>query len=511
MMSTDPKSMSAAGPPLNSVGGRKFGREQLGDRHQQRITRRRRTKRRWRVALTALVAIMLVVGYACMDLADLAPGPLTLAKTSHSSIPAAVLMGESSTAAVDRPGPAVDVGQVQQLVNAFADTPGLGDAYSLVVRQADGRVLAQKNADQVRQPASTMKTLTAAAAASVLDMSSQLDTEVLLNSSSSSSATLTLRGNGDMLLGAGKDDPLHVNGRAGLGTLAERTAQVLRKQGIDRVALAYQDTLFGDDRMPKGIEDNNPDGIYFQESVSMAVDEARQGRTEPDADPDAGGVYLPRVENPAGAAAAVFANSLTQSGIHVDNAQAPDRIDHAQGRVLARVRSARLSEVMSLMLRNSDNSLAELFGRLTALALDMPNSPAGAVKAVTSTLSKLGVDTAGLNMADCSGLTPGSTLKVGTLADIQQLALSKKGLTPLVKGLSVVGLTGTAARRKIDNQADGLIRAKTGTLDHVTSLAGNVIRRSGGVLVFAVVVNDPEDAAAARHAVDTLVGSLDRL
>jgi len=45
----------------------------------------------------------------------------------------------------------------------------------------------------------------------------------------------------------------------------------------------------------------------------------------------------------------------------------------------------------------------------------------------------------------------------------------------------------------------------------VTSLAGNVIRRSGGVLVFAVVVNDPEDVAAARNAVDTLVGSLDRL
>ena len=510
-MPTDSKSMSAAGPPLNSVGGRRSGREQLGDRHQQRITRRRRTKRRWRVALTALVAVMLVVGCAGMDLADLVPGPLTLAKTSHSTIPPAVIMGESSTAAADRTGSAVDVGQVQQLVNAFADTPGLGNAYSLVVRQADGRVLAQKNAEQVRQPASTMKTLTAAAAAAVLDMSSQLDTEAVLNSSSSSSARLTLRGHGDMLLGAGKDDPLHVNGRAGLGTLAERTAQALRQQGIDRVSLTYQDTLFGDDRMPKGIEDNNPDGIYFQEPASMAVDEARQGRAEPDANPDAGGVYLPRVENPAGAAAAVFASRLAQSGIHVDNAQAPERIDYAQGRVLARVRSARLSEVMSLMLRNSDNSLAELFGRLAALALDMPNSPAGAVKAVTSTLNKLGVETAGLSMADCSGLTPGSTLKVGTLADVQQLALSKKGLTPLVKGLSVVGLTGTAARRKIDDQADGLIRVKTGTLDHVTSLAGNVIRRSGGVLVFAVVVNDPEDVAAARNAVDTLVGSLDRL
>ena len=495
----------------NSVGEGKSGSEQLGDRHQLRMTRRRRIKRRWRVALAMLVAVILVVGYACMDLADLVPGPLTLAKTSHSSVPPAVMMGEPPTFAANKPGSAVDAGQVQQLVNAFADTPGIGNAYSLVVRQADGRVLAQKNADQARQPASTMKTLTAAAAASVLDMSSQLDTEAVLNSSSSLQATLTLRGHGDMLLGAGKDDPLHVNGRAGLGTLAVKTAQALHKQGIGRVTLAYQDTLFGDDRAPKGIEENNADGIYFQEPVAMAVDEARQGQTDPVAYPDAGGVYLPRVQNPAGAAAVVFASRLMESGIQVDNAQEPNRIDHAQGKVLARISSARLSEIMSLMLRNSDNSLAELFGRLTALALDMSNSPAGAVKAVTSTLNKLGVDTAGLNMADCSGLTPGSSLKVGTLVDVQQLALSEKGLTPLVKGLSVVGLTGTAARREIDNQADGLIRVKTGTLDQVTSLAGNVIRRSGGVLVFAVVVNDPEDVAAAQQAVDTLVGSLDRL
>ena len=500
MMPTDP----------NSVGEHKSGSEQLGDRHQLRMTRRRRIKRRWRVALATLVAVILVAGYACMDLADLVPGPLTLAKTSHSSVPPAVMMGVPPTLAADKPGSAADAAQVQQLVNAFADTPGLGNGYSLVVRQADGRVLAQRNADQARQPASTMKTLTAAAAASVLDMSSQLDTEAVLDSSAPSQATLTLRGHGDMLLGVGKDDPMHVNGRAGLGTLAEKTAQALRQQGIDRVALAYQDTLFGDDREPEGIADNNPDGIYFQVPVSMAVDEARQGRTEPVVYPDAG-VYLPRVENPAQAAAVSFASRLMESGIQVDNAQGPDRTDHAQGRVLARISSARLSEVMSLMLRNSDNSLAELFGRLTALALNMPNSPAGAVKAVVSTLNKLGVDTAGLNMADCSGLTPGSVLRVGTLADVQQLALADKGLTPLVKGLSVVGLTGTAASRKVDDQADGLIRVKTGTLDQVTSLTGNVIRRSGGVLVFAVIINDSEDAAAARQAVDTLVGSLDRI
>ena len=34
---------------------------------------------------------------------------------------------------------------------------------------------------------------------------------------------------------------------------------------------------------------------------------------------------------------------------------------------------------------------------------------------------------------------------------------------------------------------------KTGSLDAVTSLAGNVSRVKGGVLSFAVIVNDPEN------------------
>ena len=166
---------------------------------------------------------------------------------------------------------------------------------------------------------------------------------------------------------------------------------------------------------------------------------------------------------------------------------------------------------MALMLRTSDNTLAELFGRLTAAKLGKENSPGGAVKAVTEALDHLGVNTGGLVMADCSGLAPGSELSVNTLVQVQELALESKGITPVAKGLSVVGLTGTAAERKVNDLADGLVRVKTGTLDQVTSMTGNVSRRSGGSLVFAVIVNNPEDMAAARQAVDRLVTSLDRL
>ena len=60
------------------------------------------------------------------------------------------------------------------------------------------------------------------------------------------------------------------------------------------------------------------------------------------------------------------------------------------------------------MLRHSDNTLAQLFGRLTALKRQAGNSIKTDTQAVADTLAEQGIDTSGLQMADCSGLTPGS-------------------------------------------------------------------------------------------------------
>lgn len=74
--------------------------------------------------------------------------------------------------------------------------------------------------------------------------------------------------------------------------------------------------------------------------------------------------------------------------------------------------------------------------------------------------------------------------------------------------LSVPGLIGTAAGRLDDEAVAGLLRVKTGTLGTVTSMAGNVSRLNGGVLCFAVVVNNPENAWEAAHAVDVFMADL---
>lgn len=485
----------------------------MDGRHQVVQTRGSLVARRWRVALSILMSVILIGGYAVADVMDLLPGPLTLETSRTRTIsPARSIRTPADDLGDDGAGGPVDQAVARQLVEEFTTSPGLGHDYSLVVHQADGRPVIEESAQVMRQPASTMKTLTAAAAASELDMSSCLTTDVQLREVSGDHAVLVLKGHGDMLLGAGNNDPAHVNGRAGLSSLAAKTAGALRKAGVSRVWVAYDDSLFGEEGEPEGIQENNPDGVYFQHPTSMAIDQARDWTgIQQGTDPDAGGVYLPRVVDPAAEATKVFARVLAGNGIKVDNPDQPNQAESGQGSIIASVQSARLSEIMALMLRTSDNTLAELFGRLTAAKLGKENSPGGAVKAVTEALDHLGVNTGGLVMADCSGLAPGSELSVNTLVQVQELALESKGITPVAKGLSVVGLTGTAAERKVNDLADGLVRVKTGTLDQVTSMTGNVSRRSGGSLVFAVIVNNPEDMAAARQAVDRLVTSLDRL
>lgn len=88
-----------------------------------------------------------------------------------------------------------------------------------------------------------MKTLTALAASHVLDMGSTLSTTVYANYVGSSRnadsavsgvkngfARLVLHGGGDMLMGAATNDPNHVNGRAGLETLASNTVNSLKNK-----------------------------------------------------------------------------------------------------------------------------------------------------------------------------------------------------------------------------------------------------------------------------------------
>lgn len=465
------------------------------------------------VAVSSAVTLALAGGYLVADLTDVLPGMLTLRQTEERAASPApmALTGDTNLVGDVRRGKSIDAEAAASLIKELAAASGVGSDLSVAIADDSGTIVAERNSATPREPASTAKTLTALAATLTLDMSVGLDTEAYVSQVADGSATVTLKGHGDMLLSEGKSDPAHINGRAGLGTLAERTAEALREQGVTRVRVLFDDSLFGSsDRYPAGIEENNGDHEYYTAIATMAVDGGRQWTEEESrpANPDDSGDYPTLSHEPAKDAANAFAKRLEETGLALEGGisvgEAP-----ADSNPAAKVTSAPLSEVLAFMLRHSDNTLAELFGRLTALALGEENSIAGDVKAVGRVLREQGVPTEGMVLTSCSGLAPGTALDVRTLIAVQTRLLEPNAPgAAALEGLSVPGLVGTARSRVSDTETNGLIRVKTGSLIGVSSLSGNVSRKAGGTLSFAVIVNNAPNTWEAAKAIDDFAAAL---
>lgn len=460
------------------------------------------------VTVSVVVTLAVCVGYTIADVYDVAPGLLTAQSAptrTYSAIPTPLAAGAVAGKA-DRDVP-IDEKKAEKLITALGESEGTGN-FSVAIAAADDTIAAERNLDTEREPASTTKTLTAFTAVHTLEMSGTLDTEVYLTHADTS-PTIVLQGHGDMLLGEGQNDPSHINGRAGLATLAQNTAQSLRQRGIDQVALAVDDSLFGDDNTSTALEQNNDGNAMYTPLSSMAVDGGRM-RYGLTADPDAFTDYPTLSRTTASDAAQTFRSLLTQQGITVTDSSDTSGTE-ASARI-AKVSSAPLNEVMAFMLRHSDNTLAELFARLTALKLGLGNSMDADIQAVVQVLRANDIPTDGLHLTSCSGLAAGTRLRIPTLLAVQRSLVGlDDGGAAEIEGLSVPGLTGTARNRAANDDIKGLARVKTGSLGGVRALVGNVSREHGGVLLFAVIVNDSSDELAANNAIDDFMAGLAKL
>ena len=458
--------------------------------------------------VSVVVTLAVCVGYTIADVYDVAPGLLTAQSAptrTYSAIPTPLAAGAVAGKA-DRDVP-IDEKKAEKLITALGESEGTGN-FSVAIAAADGTIAAERNLDTEREPASTTKTLTAFTAVHTLEMSGTLDTEVYLTHADTS-PTIVLQGHGDMLLGEGQNDPSHINGRAGLATLAQNTAQSLRQRGIDQVALAVDDSLFGDDNTSTALEQNNDGNAMYTPLSSMAVDGGRM-RYGLTADPDAFTDYPTLSRTTASDAAQTFRSLLTQQGITVTDSSDTSGTE-ASARI-AKVSSAPLNEVMAFMLRHSDNTLAELFARLTALKLGLGNSMDADIQAVMQVLRANDIPTDGLHLTSCSGLAAGTRLRIPTLLAVQRSLVGlDDGGAAEIEGLSVPGLTGTARNRAANDDIKGLARVKTGSLGGVRALVGNVSREHGGVLLFAVIVNDSSNELAANNAIDDFMAGLAKL
>ncbi|MFC9290440.1 D-alanyl-D-alanine carboxypeptidase/D-alanyl-D-alanine-endopeptidase [Streptomyces sp. NPDC057052] len=396
-------------------------------------------------------------------------------------------LGGATTAVKSVPGSAA----LTRVLGPLLADPALGTRRTAaVVDVTTGKRLYGSGADDALTPASTTKIATAVAALTALGADHRLTTRTALEPGT---GEVVLVGGGDPTLTA-RETP---EGWADLRALAASTATALKKRGITRATLSYDTTLYaGTEVHPIGVNPN------LARVTALTADEGR-------ADDSTSGPAT-RVPDPAADATGKFADFLEAYGIKT-SAPGPSKAS-ARAETLATVASPPLASLVERMLTNSDNDIAEALARQTALATGVRADFAGAGKAIRTQLGRLGLPLDGVDFKDGSGLDRNDRLTANLLTALLVKAgdPARPDLRPVLTGLPVAGFTGTLSARYTAGAAGaaGVVRAKTGTLTGVNTLAGTVVDRDGHLLAFAVLAADTTDPAAAQTALDRAATAL---
>lgn len=196
---------------------------------------------------------------------------------------------------------------------------------------------------------------------------------------------------------------------------------------------------------------------------------------------NAGSRWLP-VRNPALYAGDVFRTFARSEGIVLKTAKraktAPD------GTLLAQRQSPELQAVMRSMLRFSTNITAEVAGMMatkgrTGQRRGLRTSALGMTRwtATRAPIAPVFVDHSGLG--DASRISAGDMVDLLTADGVRDL------LRPIMK---VIAMRDDARKVIKDHPAE--VRAKTGTLNFVSTLAGYLTTASGDELAFAIFAAD---------------------
>ncbi|MEV0974700.1 D-alanyl-D-alanine carboxypeptidase/D-alanyl-D-alanine endopeptidase [Microtetraspora glauca] len=380
-----------------------------------------------------------------------------------------------------------------RLAHALGD-PALGrSSGGVVLDAASGATLFNGRAEIALTPASTTKVVTGVAALASLGPDAKIATRVVTGAGAN---TIVLVGGGDpTLTGAKKPRGVYPE-PASLAVLASRTAKALKAAKITSVTLGYDTSLFtGPVTAPGWKPTYVPEGSAAP-VTALTIDEGRVA-------PGQGA----RVPDPPRTAADAFASLLGTYGVKVGKDVKPVTAGQT-AKELARVESPPVYALVERMLTQSDNDLAEALARQVAIEEGLPHTFAGQAAAVHRVLGRLGLDKE-IKVTDGSGLSIRNRITPTALARLLAAAVSPANpdLHSLISGLPIAGYTGTLHNRYDTSGSEagaGLVRAKTGTLNGVNTLAGVAYTTDGRLLAFAFMADDVPDPGAAVAALDRL-------
>ncbi len=389
------------------------------------------------------------------------------------------------------PSPSASSTKTCSVAELAADSR-LANLSAAVINTATNEVLFDRNANTPAATASVMKTLTAAAAILTLGPNYRVETRVYQDSADP--GTVILVGAGDPTLSrtaAGKQSVYRDAPK--LSTLALNVNKKLAATPITKIIVDA--SLYSGPTWEPSWERSEMSQGYMSEVTALQVD---GDRSNPAAETSKrsnssvmnAGNYFKKALGANASSATVVAETMPDGAVQI-----------------ASVSSQPISKWINHMLQVSDNTEAEALARLVALDMGMSASFSSIDSAIKKALAPLGLNTAGMNIRDGSGLSDFNAVSPMFVAKLMQLVNKPgSGVEQIRQGLPVAAESGGLAERfKGDNiDAAGHVFAKTGWIKKGYTLGGLINAKDSSTLAFAVYALGTV-TPDTKQAIDNLV------
>lgn len=381
------------------------------------------------------------------------------------------------------------------MVATAAADPLLGTLAATVMNATTGEILFDRDGAAPVSPASAQQLLTAAAAITSLGPDTTFTTRVI---DGTTAGSIVLVGGGDPTLSTTAASVY--DGAPLISDLATAAMAkyVTAHPGVPITRIELDASLWdaADNWDPSWPASERTEG-YLPYITALMIDGDRADPTQ---------LISARSDDPIARAGAAFASAAGLSGITFTRGKATGTT------VLAEVSSQPVRTLVSQMLADSDNAIAEMLARATSLKQNLGGTSGSLEQALSTPLATLGMPGVdGLGITDGSGESANNAVPPLFLAQLMvKINSGEQGLGVVLDALPRGGTSGDLVDRfSGENAAAGeSVRAKTGWIFRERSLAGVVTAADGTDLTFAFYALGEAITFDSQQALDTLTAAV---
>jgi len=192
--------------------------------------------------------------------------------------------------------------------------------------------------------------------------------------------------------------------------------------------------------------------------------------------------------DPDAAYVAALSEALHERGIAVERQEGSNWNRPLD--TLFTVQSAPLREILPMLMKPSQNQIAEIFLRTIGLEGTGIGTADSGRRVIERQFAEWNIAPDGFVVRDGSGLSRSDLISPESIVGILEHMRRSPNFQPCYDALPIAGVDGTIGTRMRNTPAQGNVHAKTGTLQMVRSLSGYVTTADKHMLEFSILCNN---------------------